>query len=135
LTNSLKGTILKSKLLALIAALALLLSTGLSANAAPSEPAYQAINAQSVWDQGFRGEGTTVAIIDQGVNLTHPYFVGQIIDGYCFVEATSSYRCPNGTREQSGVEAASQRKIGSLYVATEDQPTKHPVALLRGRTY
>jgi len=110
---------LKTKLLALVAALAVLLSTGLSANAAPSEPAYQAINAQSVWDQGFTGEGTTVAIIDQGVNLNHPYFVGQIIDGYCFVEATSSFRCPNGSLEQSGVEAASQRKIGSQF-STED---------------
>ena len=59
-------------------------------------------------------------MIDQGVNLTHPYFQGQIIDGYCYVEVTSSYLCPNGTREQSGVEAASQRKIGSLYVASED---------------
>jgi len=117
--NALKGIILKSKLLALIAALAVLLSAGLSANAAPSEPAYQAINAQSVWDQGFRGEGQTVAIIDQGVNLNHPYFVGQIIDGYCFVEATSSYRCPDGTLQQSGVEAASQRKIGSQF-STED---------------
>ena len=110
---------MKTKLLALVAALAVLLSTGLSANAAPSEPAYQAINAQSVWDQGFTGEGTTVAIIDQGVNLNHPYFVGQIIDGYCFVEATSSFRCPNGSLEQSGVEAASQRKIGSQF-STED---------------
>ena len=110
---------MKTNLLALVAALAVLLSTGLSANAAPSEPAYQAINAQSVWDQGFTGEGTTVAIIDQGVNLNHPYFVGQIIDGYCFVEATSSFRCPNGSLEQSGVEAASQRKIGSQF-STED---------------
>jgi subtilisin family serine protease len=119
LTYSFKGIVLKTKLLALVAALAVLLSTGLSANAAPSEPAYQAINAQSVWDQGFTGEGTTVAIIDQGVNLNHPYFVGQLIDGYCFVEATSSFRCPNGSLEQSGVEAASQRKIGSQF-STED---------------
>lgn len=110
---------MKSKPLALIAAMAVLLSVGLPANAAPSEPAYQAINAQSVWDQGFRGEGTTIAIIDQGVNLTHPYFQGQIVDGFCFVD-TSSYLCPNGTREQSGVEAASQRKLGNLYVASED---------------
>ena len=83
--NAVKGIILKSKLLALIATLVVLLPAGVAANAAPSEPAYQAINAQSVWDQGFTGEGTTVAIIDQGVNLAHPYFVGQIVDGYCFV--------------------------------------------------
>jgi subtilisin family serine protease len=115
----LKEIFLKSKLLALLSTLAVLLSAGLPANAAPSEPAYQAINAQSIWDQGFRGEGTTVAIIDQGVNLSHPYFQGQIVDGFCFVD-TSSYLCPDGTRQQSGVEAASQRKVGNLYVASED---------------
>ena len=111
---------MKFKFLALLASLSVVLAAGLPASAAPSEPAYQAVNAQTLWDNGFLGEGATIAMIDQGVNLTHPYFQGQIIDGYCYVEVTSSYLCPNGTREQSGVEAASQRKIGSLYVASED---------------
>ena len=88
--------------------------------AAVAEPAYDAVNVSAAWDAGFRGEGTTVAIIDQGVNLTHPYFVNQVVDGFCYVEVTSSYLCPNGTRQQTGVEAASQRKIGSLFVAAED---------------
>jgi subtilisin family serine protease len=112
--------LLKFKFLALLASLSVVLTAGLPASAAPSEPAYQAVNAQTLWNNGFFGEGATIAMIDQGVNLTHPYFQGQIIDGYCYVEVTSSYLCPNGTREQSGVEAASQRKIGSLYVASED---------------
>ena len=111
---------MKFKFLALLASLSVVLTAGLPASAAPSEPAYQAVNAQTLWNNGFFGEGATIAMIDQGVNLTHPYFQGQIIDGYCYVEVTSSYLCPNGTREQSGVEAASQRKIGSLYVASED---------------
>ena|GEM_PF-327727 len=111
---------LNSRLIAFFAALVVLITAGLPASAAPAEPAFQAVNAQSIWDQGFFGQGTTVAMIDQGVNLTHPYFQDRVIDGYCFVETTSPYLCPNGTREQSGVEAASQRKIGSLYVASED---------------
>lgn len=90
------------------------------AQAVTNEAAYNAVNVAAAWNAGFRGEGTTVAIIDQGVNLTHPYFVNQIVDGFCFVEITSAYLCPNGTRQQSGVEAASQRKIGSLFVASED---------------
>lgn len=111
---------MKFKFLALLASLSVVLTAGLPASAAPSEPAYQAVNVQTLWNNGFFGEGATIAMIDQGVNLTHPYFQGQVIDGYCYVEVTSSYLCPNGTREQSGVEAASQRKIGSLYVASED---------------
>lgn len=111
---------MKSKFLALLASLSVVLATGLPASAAPSEPAYQAVNAPTLWNNGFFGEGATVAMIDQGVNLTHPYFEGQIIDGFCYVEATSSYLCPNGTREQSGVEAASQRKVGGQYVVSED---------------
>lgn len=111
---------MKSKLLALLATLAVMLSAGLPANAAPIEPAYQAINGQTVWDAGFKGEGTTIAIIDQGVNLSHPYFQGQIVDGYCFVETSSSYTCPNGTKQQSGVEAAAQRSINGWYVAAEN---------------
>ena len=111
---------MKSRLIALAATLAVLLSAGPPASAAPSEPAYQAIGAPSIWDKGFLGEGTTVAIIDQGVNLTHPYFQDRVIDGYCFVEATSNYTCPNGGRVQTGVEAASQRRVGSFYDVTEE---------------
>ena len=111
---------MKSRLIALAATLVVILSAGLPASAAPSEPAYQAIGAQSVWDKGFLGEGTTVAIIDQGVNLTHPYFQDRVIDGYCFVEATSNYTCPNGSRVQTGVEAASQRRLGSFYDASQE---------------
>ena len=111
---------MKSRLVALVASISVLVSVGLPANAVPSEPAYVAVNSSALWDKGFLGEGATIAMIDQGVNLTHPYFQGRIIDGFCFVENTSSYLCPDGTRQQSGVEAASQRKIGSLFVASED---------------
>ena len=91
-----------------------------SAQAFVAEPAYDAINLSHAWGLGYRGSGGTVAIIDQGVNLDHPYFAGKVIDGFCFVEITSSLRCPNGTRQQTGREAASQRKIGSLLLVDED---------------
>jgi hypothetical protein len=44
------------------------------AQAVPNESAYVAVEAESMWNQGFTGEGTTIALIDQGVNLNHPYF-------------------------------------------------------------
>jgi subtilisin family serine protease len=91
-----------------------------SASANVAEPAFDAVNLSHAWSLGYKGAGATVAIIDQGLNLDHPYFKDKVIDGYCYVEATSNLRCPNGTREQSGVQAASQRKIGSIFLTDED---------------
>ncbi len=103
---------------AFLLALLLVIPTQASANVA--EPAYDAVNLSHAWNLGYKGAGATIAIIDQGVNRDHPGFKDKIVDGYCFVEATSALRCPNGTREQSGAAAASQRKIGSVYLTDED---------------
>jgi subtilisin family serine protease len=98
----------------------LLLIPTQSASANVAEPAFDAVNLSHAWNLGFKGAGATVAIIDQGVNLDHPYFKDKIIDGYCYVEVSSNLRCPNGSREQAGVQAASQRRIGSIYLTDED---------------
>ena len=87
--------------------------------AATSEPAYNAINVNSMWSQGYLGQGVTVAMIDQGVNLRHEYFDGQIIDGFCIYQATTAALCPNGTRYQTGIAAASQRSINGWLVEEE----------------
>ena len=100
--------------------LAILLLIPTQASAEVAEPAYDAVNLSHAWSLGYKGAGATVAIIDQGVNLDHPYFKDKIVDGYCYVEVTSALRCPNGTREQSGAAAASQRKIGSIFLTDED---------------
>ncbi len=62
------------------AAVALLSVVGLapSAQASVSEPAFNAINAATLWDRGFIGEGSSIAFIDQGVNLSHEYFQGEV---------------------------------------------------------
>ncbi|MFM2023766.1 MAG: hypothetical protein RIR89_1158 [Actinomycetota bacterium] len=99
----------------LIAAIA---SSNIPASANILEPAFEEINMGEVWAKGHVGAGATVAIIDQGVNMEHPYFEGRIVDGFCFVSIDSVYRCPNGGRIQLGAEAASQRKIGDSYVTS-----------------
>ncbi len=89
-----------------------------SAHAVPSEPAYEAINVRASWNKGILGQGVTIAMIDQGVNLQHEYFQGQVIDGICVFQNTSTARCPNGLRSQIGLAAASQRRdiFGRLLV-------------------
>ena len=104
----------------LLASAVIVTSLTTAAFAVPNEPAYTANNIQQIWAKGYRGEGMTVAVIDQGVNLTHEYFTGQIIDGFCVYQHTSPNLCPNGTKNQTGIQAASQRFDKGVIVSSEN---------------
>jgi hypothetical protein len=51
---------------------------------------------------GADGAGWTVAILDTGVDHTHPVFAGRITDGACF---RSDLRCANGKAQMYGLGA------------------------------
>lgn len=91
-----------------------------AANAAVAEPAFNAVNVNSLWDRGFKGAGTSIAFIDQGVNLSHEYFQGEVIDGFCLYSNLTTNLCPNGTKTQTGITAASQRIVNNFPVLTEN---------------
>ena len=97
-----------------------LLVTSTAAYAVPTEPAYTAHKVQDIWAKGYKGEGVTVAVIDQGVNLTHEYFSGQVVDGICVYQASSQSLCPNGSKYQTGIQAASQRFDKGVIVSSEN---------------
>ncbi|MEN9954227.1 MAG: hypothetical protein RL028_829, partial [Actinomycetota bacterium] len=97
-----------------------LLLTSTSAYAVPTELAYTAHKIQEIWAKGFKGEGMTVAVIDQGINLTHEYFTGQIVDGICVYQTSSQSLCPNGLKYQTGIQAASQRFDKGVIVSSEN---------------
>ncbi|MEI6591401.1 MAG: S8 family serine peptidase, partial [Actinomycetes bacterium] len=75
-----------------VAALAITPSTAnqvddlVSANYQDLQWGLQAVRAQDAWDNLETGEGVTVAVIDTGVDPTHPDLSGQIVAG-----ATISY--------------------------------------------
>jgi subtilisin family serine protease len=112
--------VLRKLLATLLTSAVLVTSLTNAAFAVPNEPAYTAHNIQQIWAKGFKGEGMTVAVIDQGVNLTHEYFTGQIIDGICVYQNTSPNLCPNGTKNQTGIQAASQRFDKGVIVSSEN---------------
>lgn len=97
-----------------------LLVTSTTAYAVPAEPAYSDHKIQEVWAKGYKGEGVTVAVIDQGINLTHEYFTGQVVDGICVYQANSQSLCPNGSKYQTGIQAASQRFDKGVIVSSEN---------------
>lgn len=82
--------------------------------AANTDPAYTQIGADSAWSQGFTGKGAVIAILEQGVDIDHPYFKDSVIDGYCIItDPNPNLLCPNGKKEMSGL-AAAQRPAGDF---------------------
>jgi subtilisin family serine protease len=67
------------------------------------------IGADQAWAQGYDGTGFVVAVIDSGVDSTHPFLAGKVVEEACY-STTSGTRsttlCPNGAQEQFGPGAA-----------------------------
>lgn len=60
------------------------------------------VGAQPLIGGGSRGEGQVVAVLDTGVDDTHPFLQGKVVDGACF----SVYgNCPGGAKRASGLTA------------------------------
>lgn len=55
-------------------------------------------------EQGFNGSGQTVVILDTGVNSSHSFLSGRVIDEACYSSNTgiSSTLCPGGATETNG---------------------------------
>lgn len=79
------------------------------------EPALNAsvplIEADQAWATGYTGEGWAVAILDTGIDGTHPFLAGKVIAEGCFSttqpanangELASTTLCPNGQERQLG---------------------------------
>jgi subtilisin family serine protease len=63
------------------------------------------IGADQAWAMGFDGTGQTVAIIDSGVDSSHPYLAGKVVEEACYSTTSGSESttlCPNGSDEQVG---------------------------------
>ena len=78
-----------------------------------SVPLIQASQAQSL---GHRGQGISVAILDSGIEITHPDLSDDLVAQECFCSASGGC-CPNGTSRQSGPGSAADGLGHGTHVA------------------
>jgi subtilisin family serine protease len=66
------------------------------------------IEGDQVWQVGYNGAGTTVAILDSGVDAAHPFLTGRVVEEACFSSTSAGISqsvCPNGESTQLGAAA------------------------------
>ncbi|MBI1776420.1 MAG: S8 family serine peptidase [Proteobacteria bacterium] len=65
------------------------------------------IGADRLWALGYKAEGRTVAILDTGVDATHPFFGGRVVAEACFSTSGAGYTslCRNGGPFEEGAGA------------------------------
>lgn len=62
------------------------------------EQSLQIVGAPAAWSLGFSGIGKTVAVIDSGTQINHPFFAGKIVSEACY---SSGGLCPNGATQST----------------------------------
>jgi thermitase len=94
------------------------------------------IGAPTAWDIA-KGAGVTVAILDSGVDGTHPDFVGKLVPGWNLVDNNSNTSdvYGHGTMVAGVVGAASNNGIGVASIAPDASIMPVRVALTSGSAY
>ncbi len=89
------------------------------------------INAPRVWaEAGLRGQGVKVAVVDTGIDETHPDFAGRIVATKSFVSDSAHDDNGHGTHV-AGTIAGSGAKSGGKYVGVAPEASLYIAKVLR----
>ena len=79
------------------------------------------IQGDQAWAAGYDGTGFVVAIVDTGVDKTHPFLGGKVVEEACYsssVAGRSTSVCPNGQAEQTGPGSGVTCGVGACWHGT-----------------
>lgn len=78
------------------------------------------IGAEIAWDAGYMGNGVKIAVIDTGVQTSHPDLRENLLPGACYVDTTGDITDTNGHGTfVAGMIAAGLNGIGSVGAAPQ----------------
>ncbi|MGB6463762.1 MAG: S8 family serine peptidase [Nitrosotalea sp.] len=75
----------------------------------------------NAWNLGYNGSGQTIAILDTGVDKTHPFLLGKVVSEACYsttVKSGDSSLCPNAQSSQVGSGAAAPCSLSECFHGT-----------------
>jgi serine protease AprX len=89
------------------------------------------INTPRVWEAGFKGEGIKIAVVDTGIDDTHPDFAGRIVAVKSFVGDSAKDDNGHGSHV-AGIIAGSGVKAAGKYVGVAPAASLYIAKVLRG---
>jgi subtilisin len=65
----------------------------------------QLVGATRAWAAGYTGNGWTVAVLDTGIDKTHPFLNGKVVSEACYstTSSQSTSVCPGGTSSSTAI--------------------------------
>jgi len=79
------------------------------------------VQGDQVWNAGYDGTGMMVAIVDTGVDSTHPFLAGKVVEEACYSTTsgiTSKSVFPNGQNTQLGAGSAAPCQLTDCFHGT-----------------
>jgi len=91
------------------------------------------IQGPKVWDEGFKGTGIKVAVVDTGIDPTHPDFAGRIIATKSFIGGDSAVDDNGHGTHVAGIVLGSGAKSNGKYVGVAPEAHLYAAKVLDAR--